>query len=95
MQAVGDGIAPPRGSTDAENVAWCLANDYALVRRSPSKKNREMTELLARHADLNLVLVDRRITLVIFSTHSSAGMRPWMPNFDAPSPARGDPCACA
>lgn len=61
LYAIGVGSAPPRGSSDADNVAWCLANDAALVTIDRGKKNREVTDLLARHTNLNLVLVDRRI----------------------------------
>jgi hypothetical protein len=61
LYAIGLGAAPPRGSSDADNVAWCLANRAALVTSDRGKKNREMTDLLARHTNLSLVLVDRRM----------------------------------
>jgi hypothetical protein len=61
IYAIGDGTAPPRRSSDADNVAWCLANRCALVTIDRGKKNREIKELLARHTNLSLVLVDRRL----------------------------------
>jgi hypothetical protein len=61
MYAIGDGTAPPRRSSDADNVAWCLANDCALVTIDRGRKNREIRQLLARHTSLSLVLVDRRM----------------------------------
>jgi hypothetical protein len=61
MSAVGLGTAPPRRSSDADNVAWCLANRAALVTIDRGKKNREIKDLLARYTNLSLVLIDRRI----------------------------------
>jgi hypothetical protein len=60
--AVGGPLAPPLGSSDADNVAWCLANRAALVTIDRGKKNREIRDLLAQYTNLSLVLVDRRIS---------------------------------
>jgi hypothetical protein len=62
VYAIGDGIAPARQSSDATNVAWCLANRSALVTVDRGRKNPEIKELLARYSNLSLVLVDRRFT---------------------------------
>ena len=60
--AIGDGVAPPRRSSDADNVAWCLANRCALVTHDRGKKNREIKDLLAKYTNLSLVLIDRRLS---------------------------------
>jgi hypothetical protein len=62
MYAIGDGTAPPRGSSDATNVAWCLEYVCALVTIDRGRKNPEIRDLLARYPNLSLVLVDRRLT---------------------------------
>jgi hypothetical protein len=61
-RAIGDGVAPPRGSSDADNVAWCLDHGYALVTIDRGRKNREITDLLTRHTNLSLIHVDRRLS---------------------------------
>lgn len=59
--AVGDSSAPSRGSSDAENVAWCLANQCALVTTDRGRKNPEIKLLLAS-TKLSLVLVSSKLT---------------------------------
>ena len=59
--AVGLDLALPLGSSDAANVAWCLANRAALVTIDRGMKNREIRDLLAQYTNLSFVLVDRRI----------------------------------
>lgn len=50
-------MAPPRQSSDATNVAWCLENRSALVTIDRGRKNPEIKELLAHYTNLSLVLV--------------------------------------
>jgi Domain of unknown function (DUF5615) len=61
MHAIGDGRAPDRRSSDADNVAWCLENECALVTVDRGKKNPEIKILLARHTNLSLILVPRKM----------------------------------
>lgn len=46
---VGDGGAPPEGSSDETNCRWCATNDAVLVTHDRGKGNREILVMLDQH----------------------------------------------
>jgi uncharacterized protein with PIN domain len=58
---IGDAPAPNRGSTDGDNVAWCVARGAMLVTADRGRRNREMLDLLSRHP-VHVLLVHTGVT---------------------------------
>jgi predicted nuclease of predicted toxin-antitoxin system len=48
-KAVGQPEAPPRGSEDDTNCAWCSSNKAVLVTNDRGKKDKSIHNLLAQH----------------------------------------------
>ena len=63
MYSIGMQPAPTRGSSDAENIAWCLANRCALVTIDRGRKDPEIKHLLARYPNLSCILVSKSLVM--------------------------------
>lgn len=47
--AIGDDGAPPKGSPDDVNVAWCAANKAVLITNDYGRKDKTILNALAQH----------------------------------------------
>lgn len=63
MYAIGTDPAPSLASSDADNIAWCLANRCALVTLDRGKKDPEIKDLLARYTNLSCILVSKGLVM--------------------------------
>jgi hypothetical protein len=47
--AIGDGIAPPEGSSDETNIQWCAQNDVVLITNDLGSKDKTIYRHLTTH----------------------------------------------
>lgn len=54
---IGDPAAPPRGSSDSDNIAWCRERGAVLFTLDRGRKDNEILQVLKRHTDAHVVFL--------------------------------------